>query len=144
MTAVDPVPTRPFVLRFAIAYVLALVAVAIIAQVLSLGGGGSGAGAAALVVAAAFAMGKFVKTARRGPSSRERNALLWGSWAFTMALQLVLGLLLIGRVPLGPMLLAGLVVGVVYWLGLRLMYSGWMASRMLRGFRKRKTRRRSR
>ena len=135
-------PIRPHLLRFTTVYVLALAAVALLISVLPLKSGGSGAASAALISAAIYAAGKFVEELGRPPSKRERRRLVWGSLAIALTLQLGLGLLMLGGAHPVALLVGGVLIGALYWLGLRFAYSGWMAERTLQGLRKRQSRRR--
>lgn len=135
-------PIRPHLLRFAIVYVVALAAIALLFSVLPLKGGGSGAASAALVSAAIYAAGKFVEELGRPPSKRERRRLVWGSLAIALMLQMGIGLWMLGRAHPGVLLVGGVLIGALYWLGLRFAYSEWMAERTLKGLRKRQSRRR--
>lgn len=80
-----------------------------------------GAWVPALVGAAAFAPCRFVGQRPRPAAARTARA---GA----------------GLVVLPGMLM----VGVLYWIGLRVAWSGWMAARMLQGARRRAAKQRSR
>ena len=136
-----PTPIRPYLVRFVIAYLAALALVALIIAVLSLSSGGSGAAAAALISAATYTAGKFVNDTRRAPSQSERRRLVWSSLAIAMTVQLGFTLLLVDRPNPGVMLVVSLLIGAIYWLGLRFAYSEWMAKRTLQGIEKRQTQR---
>lgn len=135
-------PIRPHLLRFAAVYVVALAGVALLVALLPLKGGGSGGASAALVSAAIYAAGKFVEETGRPPSKRERRRLIWGSLAIALTLQMGLGLLMLGFANPLALLVGGMLIGALYWAGLRFAYSEWMAERTLQGLRKRQSRRR--
>ncbi|MCP5414528.1 MAG: hypothetical protein H6961_07955 [Chromatiaceae bacterium] len=130
----------PYVVRFGIAYAVALIVFAIITSMLGLDGG-AGSSMGALIAAVAVAASKFVKDHERVPTSAERKKLTWASLAASLVVSAVLiGAVLGGTGQLGQLsgllevfsrLNLGLVFGVMlfvlalYALVLWFSYSGF-------------------
>ncbi len=72
------VKVAAYVVRFAIAYVLVLIALGLLMTLLEFNAG-SGVSVGALIAGVAFAVSKFVKDHRRAPTPGERKRLTWWS-----------------------------------------------------------------
>ena len=130
----------PYVVRFGIAYALALIVFAIITTMLGIDSG-AGSSMGALIAAVAVAASRFVKDHERVPTSAERKKLTWASLAASALVSAILvGAVLGGTGQLGQLsgllevfsqLNLGLVFGVMlfvlamYALVLWFSYSGF-------------------
>jgi hypothetical protein len=83
------VKVSPYVVRFAVAYAVALVGVGVILTVFDVEGGSSGS-IAALFVGVVIAATKFVKEEKRVPNPSERKKLAWLSLVASFAVSLIL------------------------------------------------------
>ena len=107
----------PYIARFAIAYLIALVVVAIIMETLNINGG-SGSSIASLIAAVSYSVSTFVKEQKRIPTPHERKWLTLLSLVASVLVSLILITAFLGFV--GQLNL--LIPDLVYQLGIGMMF----------------------
>ena len=146
----EEIKISPYVVRFSLAYAVALIAIALILTVLNLDSN-SGTSMAALFTAVVFTIAKFVKDQKRVPTLSERKKLTWLSLMASFAVSLVLAvgvialtgqLSLIAQLPsvleqLGGLMVVGAFVFITAIYSLTLWFSyGWFAKAQYRAMEK--------
>lgn len=144
------IDTNKYILKFGIAYIIGLIALAAIFHFLDLNGG-SGASIGVLIGAAMYSVGKFIEENKRIPNKKEKSKLVWfsllASWATSIILLIIVVLALEGlggfselaklALKLNVIVIIGIIffVSAIYFLVLSWCYGG-LANKQYEGLRK--------